>query len=671
MLLALLVGLAPSLVPMVASAQEEPADPYDETKPPDPLLVDVEGGHADETAPTEQHLAQREVARMPGAFGDAFRAIEALPGVTPIASGLPHLFVRGATPSASGYFVDGIKVPFLYHLGVGPSVINPAILDDVAFYPGAYPAAYGRHVGGIVTASTRAPSGEFHAEALVRLFDSGAYVEVPLFDQQLTVFGAARYSYTSLLLGLIAPDTKLEYWDYQGGFWLRLSPRERVGVFAFGSRDHLGQIEDEVENEVFGAEFHRVQARLELLPQAPGSTAPPGASARLAFTFGFDRSGLGDKAELGSRTYGLRSDVTVPVVSWLTLRGGIDLVADDIEFTQLEEPPPEDEDLNGVSFDIADAFGTRTTGTGGAYIDAVIQPVPMLQIIPGFRADIFAEPGTTKVGLDPRGSVRLEPIDWLAIHAAAGLMHQKPTLLINVPGLDPVGLSRGLQEALQISHGIELGPPDEVEVGLTTFWHDYRDLTDYSATCGNGIDECSPTDRADGRSYGLEVSVRRPLSKEIGGLVSYTLSRSERTFRGDTFVGDFDRTHVINVVINADLGHRWYAGARFMGYTGRPYSLIAVDDPEDPFDTTLIGRRNALRRRGFFRVDVRLEKRWVILERGWISLVLEGFNVSFQKETIDFDCRLAEILGSQAGLSCGGQQIGPISIPSLGVAGGL
>jgi hypothetical protein len=43
-------------------------------------------------------LAAGEVRQIPGAFGDAFRAIESLPGVVPMASGIPYFFIRGAPP---------------------------------------------------------------------------------------------------------------------------------------------------------------------------------------------------------------------------------------------------------------------------------------------------------------------------------------------------------------------------------------------------------------------------------------------------------------------------------------------------------------------------------------------------------------------------------------------
>ena len=62
---------------------------------------------------------------------------------------------------------------------------------------------------------------------------------------------------------------------------------------------------------------------------------------------------------------------------------------------------------------------------------------------------------------------------------------------------------------------------------------------------------------------------------------------------------------------------------------------------------------------------------WVIAEKGFVSLVIELFNITFQKETIDYDCRVSEVVGSQTGLDCGGQAVGPISVPSIGVSGGL
>ena len=50
----------------------------------------------------ETTLSATDVREMPGAFGDPFRAIEALPGVIPVVSGLPYFYIRGAPPTNNG-----------------------------------------------------------------------------------------------------------------------------------------------------------------------------------------------------------------------------------------------------------------------------------------------------------------------------------------------------------------------------------------------------------------------------------------------------------------------------------------------------------------------------------------------------------------------------------------
>ena len=64
-------------------------------------------------------FTRAEVRQLPGAFGDPFRAIEALPGVTPIVSGIPFFYLRGARRGTSATS-DGVRVPYLYHVGLGP-----------------------------------------------------------------------------------------------------------------------------------------------------------------------------------------------------------------------------------------------------------------------------------------------------------------------------------------------------------------------------------------------------------------------------------------------------------------------------------------------------------------------------------------------------------------------
>jgi hypothetical protein len=104
-------------------------------------------------------ISSEEATATPGAAGDPFRVIESLPGVTTLMWPLPLYSVRGANPGNTGFLLDGIKVPSLFHLALGPSVIHPLLIDRLDFYPGSYPVQFGRSVGGLVSASTAAPPG--------------------------------------------------------------------------------------------------------------------------------------------------------------------------------------------------------------------------------------------------------------------------------------------------------------------------------------------------------------------------------------------------------------------------------------------------------------------------------------------------------------------------------
>jgi hypothetical protein len=85
-----------------------------------------------------------------------------------------------------------------------------------------------------------------------------------------------------------------------------------------------------------------------------------------------------------------------------------------------------------------------------------------------------------------------------------------------------------------------------------------------------------------------------------------------------------------------------------VAYSGTPYSTDSLD-----------GTPNA-RTPPFFRLDLRIEKRWM-KTWGHISVIAEWLNVLLQKETLGLTCDNAGTT------SCTPAVIGPITIPSLGV----
>ena len=686
--------LAAILATRLGSSQEPspaPAGPPESDAAPDEVRV----RGAREPSRTVS-LTRQEVRQIPGAFGDPFRAIEMMPGVTPIVSGLPFFFIRGAPPGNVGYYVDGIRIPVLFHVGVGPSVIHPALISRVDLYPGGYPAKYGRFSGGIVEGEVAEPLDHLHGEANIRLFDAGAMVESPFGpDNRGSVLVGGRYSYTALLLTHIASSTLLDYWDYQARASYKLTPDDRIGVFWFGSYDYLGQRTATQNITLFGAEFHRVDLRYDHKLGDRGNF-------RAAVTGGLDTSKASDNRAVRDRMLGTRTDWTYQADPNILVRAGTDLQLDKYD-VQIASGV-----LSPSLAKIANLFPSRTDLAFGARADAVLDIGPRLQVTPGLRTDFYTSAGATAVGFDPRLAVKTEVTRNFRVLSALGIAHQPPSFVVPVPGFQPGGLVGGLQKAYQESFGVEADLFKVITATLTVFHNAFADMSDPlgvrapvqsgcapasfptdtlagdrtnldatgtggNSTCGttrfpagtigpdrsggggSGADSSSAQTTANafavrtkGEAYGLEVFVKKKLTSHIGGFLSYTLSRSTRTYEGRTYTATFDRTHVLNTALAYDLGRNWRAGTRFTFYTGLPKAPVEGD--------------TSTRLTPFYRVDLRLEKRWNLGKTKWISFVAEWMNVTLNKEAISTTCTLR---------GCEAQTIGPVTIPSIGAEGGF
>ena len=622
-----------SSVEVPATAPSSTPSTTPKSKPAQILEVVVE---AEKQAPSVTTFSRAEVRELPGAFGDPFRAIEVMPGVTPIVSGLPFFYVRGSPPGNIGYFVDGVRVPYLYHVGLGPSVIHPGMIDRVDLYSGGYPARYGRYAGGIVSGETLEPRHDTHGEGNVRIFDAGALIETGFGNGKGTVLLGGRYSYTAAIFSLIAKGVTLDYRDYQARITYDLTPKDRVSVFAFGAYDLLIQETNGIKNTIFGSEFYRADLRYD-------HSFGPKSTFRYAFTIGWDQTRIADARNARTVLFGTRFEVHHAFSDHVLFRFGADGTRDANHST---DPVYADPD-NPTTQRFKELFPPRTDLAGGIWADFVLTPDKMVELTPGVRADYFKSGSADKVAVDPRLSMRFHVTDKFRIVHAYGLAHQAPSFVVPVPGLLPGTLANGLQTSFQTSAGVEADLPESFTGTATVFHNAFFRMTDALGASAAGLDNPLTDQRSNGRAIGFELFIRRRLGKNFGGFLSYTLSRSTRTIDGTTFPATFDRTHVASAALAYELGKHWRAGTRLVFYTGGP-KINAGRGLITPPPTLSPDRDPA-----FYRIDVRLEKRWNFGDRYWLAFVIEVLNATFHKETVQ------------------GQAIGPVSIPSIGLEGGL
>lgn len=647
-----------ALATLGLSAREASAQP---AAAPELIEVTVEGEKA---PPGSTSLGRRNIREIPGVLDDPYRAIEVQPGVTPAASGIPYYFIRGAPPGNVGYFFDGVQVPLLFHVGGGPSVIPAAMIRRVEFHPGPYPASVGRFAGAVVDAESTPPAYAWRGEGSVRVTDVGGFIEGPLRDDVSALVGG-RYSAGASLVGALVPFVDLGYGDYQARVTWTPTPQDRLSVFAFGAYDYLATFspcevkteDDQRKDVLLNSDFHRVELRYERDSATLGKVAS-------AVTFGFDRSRDVGVALARDVKVAARMSVSRPVLAGRALvRGGLDMGLDRYDITPqaatLPEHCPKDPPtaalgsfIPGLESAFKELFPSRYDLAMGVWADAIIKLGERATVTPAIRIDHYASVGNTAIAIDPKLVGRFGVGEHLRLVPAVGIASQLPGFA-PLPALQIGGIPGGLQRSLQTSFGAEVtaGP---IEAVATVFRQATFNLTDpIGIGRGTTFGPERFLSRSLGDAYGLELGARGALRRNIFFLASYTLSRATRSQGGLTVPSAYDRTHLVNLALLYDLGNNVRAGVRHVFYTGFPADEASEGRPASV---------NPARVKPFYRLDVRVAKRWKVGARGYIGAVLDLQNATLSKEVFDVSC-------SDKG--CTPRTIGPLTIPSLAVEAGF
>jgi len=251
--------------------------------------------------------------------------------------------------------------------------------------------------------------------------------------------------------------------------------------------------------------------------------------------------------------------------------------------------------------------------------------------------------------VEPRLGTRLRVKQGVSWVSAFGIAHQLPTQTVRVPGRAPNGLELAEQESWQATTGVEFVLPASM-LGKVSLFHAWVDALNADVT---------------GRSYGAEFFLRRNFSERLGGFVSYTLSRTTYTHQRETNQAEFDRPHVLSLVLGYDLGKGYRLGGRSLFESGRRYAVACPTpdcgpgDPAAPRPFVSMGRTHS-----FFRLDFRFEKRWQLAAGRWISGTFEWFNatLSTEADSVQWDPVQGGVVTTDRSA---------LTLPSIGVEAGF
>lgn len=565
-------------------------------------------------AAAEITLSKDELTKVPGTFGDPTRVIATLPGVARSTFGLGYYIVRGASTENTGFFIDGHPAGYLYHLGGGPGVLHPALVDKIRFYPSGYPANYGRYAGGAIAVETKEPPDDrWHLDVEIDITKAAVLFSVPFDDKKGEVTFSIRQSYLELLLMAIDDSITLRYTDYQARVRYDISPELRWDFYVMGAED-LFSIEDPEGGSGFGVNlgFHRVRTSVAWQPSKK-------VRWETSLAFEWDHTDAAqvvenqDGIDIGFEQWflNLRSTLKIKASEQLRFEVGLDALYQDLNAglrfglpNPLGQFPQPQNNPVYANFDVSDDLISVAP-----FLFMDWEPIKGFRLLPSIRLSIDEWGGGPVVTVDPKLAVRATVHDQVTLKAMVAMAHQPPAPIITA---EPFGdASLPPVTAYQASLGFEWRPTKGWEISVEGFYNHYQNMTQGGGT-DNELDSTLWRSDLTGRAYGLEVMIRKEFGDWVYGWLSYTLSRAERKPRPNEEweLYSVDQTHILNLAWTFVLPGEWSIGARFQFTSGNPHNPVVGAKYDADADSYRPRRSETTSRLPFYhRLDLRIDKR--------------------------------------------------------------
>jgi len=603
-----------------------------------------------------------EIRRIPGTFGDPVRVIQNLPGAarSPLGSGL--LVIRGSNPEDSGVYVDGIRIPLIYHLGGYVSVVNADLVESVDYLPGSYGVEYGRSMGGVVDLTTKR---EFPERGRITwstdLLDSGGLFAGRVGKKKkIGVAAAARRSYIDAVIlsmpeEVVDPDfvVKPRWYDYQ----LKIAPAEPgpddLSLLVFGFEDQLlvstpsgfAQGTDADTQGDLGTSYST--HRLSLMwSRALSDTT----TVRVNPAFGTDavHFTLGNDFTIDQWQFlvEIRGELLWTPSEAIELTAGVDLIGGGYTFTT---ELPFNPGTLGDYDPLAEREPWTVEGAGQAwgpdpYLSLNWRPLAdrdRLLLRPGVRVSyITVKEGDRPEGdkllyqdwaIDPRLSGRYALTESGGPKFGVGVYTQppQPFEMWRPEGRAELDFERALSA--------ELGWTQQIGDAINADGAVFAKKLDRLVVTNpefEDLDSAFYTNTGVGRIFGLEFIVRHLPVDRFFGWVSYTLSRSERNDDPDDpdqfwYPYEYDQTHILVATAGYRLPRSWEISAKFQNVTGNPYTPYSggvADIDQDLYTPYSTGDYNSERLPPYLAGHMRIDK-IIAFKRVKLDLYLDMLNV--------------------------------------------
>ena len=586
---------------------------------------------------SEVRLGSDELHNLRGVLAnDPMRAVHALPRVATGDDFRSEFSVRGSPYRHVDVVVDGVATPWLQHAVYGDhdtgslSMLTGDALEQATLRAGAYPHRYGDRLGAQLDLTLRQGSRvarQLHGS--VSGTNGSVVAEGPIgrSERGSWIF-ALRRSYLDWPIRQLGESslTAFDFADAQAKLVYDVRPSQQVSFTFLGGRSRVDERGDPGANELADGTNRAAVlslgwrstfgSRLVLSQQAhlvahefvnknqTGRDMDRGTDGELSYRVDVARAMFGGVLEAGGQAQRMRGS------RYLSLHG-----------VPIAGGLPQVQPVDG--FD-------GTSWLRSAYAHFNWNVTPRLTVAPGMRVADSTLVHRRTVTRWILGEWSLGS-GWI-LNASTGVSHQFPEFEQVLGRAGAQGL--GPERAGHIDIGIEQRLAKSVRWQATFFNRKEREILrepDISPRLfwGGVITEVPSPARYEnalsGWSRGLELLLERRSATGLSGWAAYSYGKTRYTdaARSETFWGDFDQRHAINVFGVHRLSDRTSVAVKFRGGTNFPIPGYLAERDGGLF----VGhQRNEVRLPNYARLDIRASRSFNYAA-GRLTLFVEILNV--------------------------------------------
>jgi outer membrane receptor protein involved in Fe transport len=586
-------------------------------------------------------LANTDLERLPDLGDDPLRAVGRLPGAASNGASA-KTNIRGGGNDETLVAFGGLRLFNPFHLKDFQSIfssIDPAVIEGLNVYTGAFPVNYGDRLSGVIDIESFEPPGTLYRALTLSLFNVAGVISDGWSDGQGTWLLSARRGNLDLVLDLAGQDVgKPRYSDLHGQVAWEFSEQLKLSANALIFDDNIVVFDSDREEEAT-ARYH--DTYLWLRADARPTENLSGFTLFSYADLTSRRAGIGDQPGLSSGTLeDLRSAEIVGLATqWsLDVRGGHRLGAG-AEFRQSRgRYDYADEVTFDVLFDTPGAptetFRSRNISLApeGDYYAAYLHARVILSGDWTTELGLRWDHSTLAAGsgaVSPRASLLYQVTSGTQLRASWGRYWQSQ-------GIDELAVSDGEtafakpERADQFVLGIEQALGRAATARVEAYTKNYRNpRTRYENLLNSFalLPELKPdrlrisADRATAR--GIEASIRSRREGPLDWWASYTWSEVRDKIDGVKFRRSWDQTNALSAGVLWS-SERWDLSAAANFRTGWPTTQAAIAD-DGPENLVATGPRNAERLGNYATLDLRAARRFQT-SVGLVSAFLEISN---------------------------------------------